>query len=42
MKRTLSALPSVKPRGMRGQPTYSERASPWPTDDENADRNLDF
>lgn len=42
VKRTLSALPSVKPRGMRGQPTYSERASPWPTDDENADRNLDF
>ena len=36
VKRTLSAIPHMKSRKLRDQPTYSERASPWPTDDENA------
>ena len=39
-KRTLSAIPHAKPRGMKDQATYSERASPWPTDDENAERTI--
>ena len=38
MKRTLSALPHKSPT--KQPPTYSERTSPWPVDDENANRGL--
>ena len=38
MKRTLSALPHKSPT--KQPPTYSETTSPWPVDDENANRGL--